>query len=55
MNARKYPRTMAEAFPRGAEYGCAIERPMDSGDKLVMWACLLATVGMGVLFVLEYV
>ena len=27
MNTRKFPRTRAEAFPTGAEYGCAIERP----------------------------
>ena len=27
MNTRKYPRTSAEAFPRGPEYGAAIERP----------------------------
>ena len=27
MNTRKFPRTSAEAFPIGAEYGCAIERP----------------------------
>ena len=34
MNTRKYPRTMDEAFPHGAEYGCAIERPETSGEKL---------------------
>ena len=27
MNTRRYPRTSAEAFPIGPEYGCAIERP----------------------------
>ncbi len=26
MNTRRYPRTLNEAFPRTAEYGCAIER-----------------------------
>lgn len=55
MNTRRYPRTINEAFPRGAQYGCSIERPFDKGDKLVMWACLAASIGMGILFVLEYV
>ena len=55
MNTRRYHRNSMLAFPRTAEYGCAVERPMDSGDKLVMWACILATVFMGVLFVWEYV
>lgn len=27
MNTRTFPRTMNQAFPRTAEYGCAIERP----------------------------
>lgn len=27
MDTRKWPRTMNEAFPRSAEYGCAIEQP----------------------------
>ena len=27
MNTRKYPRTMNEAFPRTAEYACAVDRP----------------------------
>lgn len=27
MNTRKYPRTLNEAFPRTAEYACAIDRP----------------------------
>ena len=27
MNTRRYPRSSAEAFPIGPEYGCAIERP----------------------------
>lgn len=26
MNTRSYPRTLNEAFPRTADYGCAIER-----------------------------
>ena len=27
MNTRKFPRTLDEAFPTGAHYGCAIEKP----------------------------
>lgn len=27
MNTRRHPRTIKEAFPKTAEYGCAIERP----------------------------
>lgn len=26
MTARRHPRTTGEAFPRTAEYGCAVER-----------------------------
>jgi hypothetical protein len=26
MQTRQYPRTLNEAFPRTAEYGCAVER-----------------------------
>ena len=35
MNSRKYPRTLAEAFPRGAEYGCAIEKPATTGERVI--------------------
>lgn len=55
MNTRKFPRTSAEAFPRGPEYASSIERPMDKGDKLVMVACIAASVFMFVLFVAEYI
>ena len=34
MNTRKYPRTLAEAFPHGPEYGCALERPETAGEKM---------------------
>ena len=27
MNTRTFPRTLNQAFPRTAEYGCAVERP----------------------------
>ena len=54
MNTRKYHRNSMLAFPRTAEYGCAIERPMDKGDKLVMVACIAASIFMGILFISEY-
>jgi hypothetical protein len=44
MNSRKFPRTLDEAFPKTAEYGCAIERPhryFEQQDRIVMWACVV--------------
>lgn len=35
MNTRRYPRTLAEAFPHGAEYGCAIEKPVTTGERIL--------------------
>ena len=35
MNSRKFPRTMDQAFPFGAEYGCAIEKPVTTGERIV--------------------
>lgn len=43
MNTRKFPRTSAEAFPRGPEYGCAIERP-SRGHSVANWTMLAALV-----------
>lgn len=40
-NTRRYPRTLAEAFPRGPEYGCAIERPAPRKTRLGVLVCLL--------------
>lgn len=31
MNPRRHPRTLNEAFPRTAEYACAIDRPARYG------------------------
>jgi len=46
---KRHPRTLNEAFPKTAEYGCAIEKParwhLDPADRLVVRtaiACLLA-------------
>lgn len=36
MNSRRYSRSMREAFPFGAEYGCAIERP-SRGHRVANW------------------
>lgn len=53
MNTRKFPRTLNEAFPRGADYASAIERPR-APDVPVMAVCiciivgLLALIGIGV-------
>ncbi len=44
MNTRRYPRTMAEAFPHGPEYGCAIERPAPNRAPRLLWAGLIALV-----------
>lgn len=34
LNTRRYPRTLDEAFPGGAAYGCALERPAPRGERL---------------------
>lgn len=33
MDTRRYHRTTHEAFPHGAEYGCAIERPNNAARR----------------------
>jgi len=40
-NTRRYPRTLAEAFPHGPEYGCAIERPAPRRTRLGVLVCVL--------------
>lgn len=44
LNTRRYPRTLDEAFPRGAAYGCALTRPEARGEKLAGVA-LAVTIG----------
>lgn len=44
MNTRRYPRTLQEAFPHSVEYACAVERPYDSQDRIVLKACAVAIV-----------
>ena len=37
MNARTYPRTMAEAFPQTTLYACALERPAPNPYPRALW------------------
>lgn len=46
VNTRRYPRTMDEAFPHGAEYGCAIERPETDGERMA-GVVLAVLIGIG--------
>jgi len=41
MNTRRYPRSTLEAFGCDAESACAIERPIDKPDYIVVWASLI--------------
>jgi len=43
-NTRRFSRTLNEAFPYGAEYGCAIERPAPNRYPRLLWAGLAALV-----------
>lgn len=49
ITTRKFPRTLAEAFPRGTEYASAIERSRrtdHSGIVIVVISIVLAIAGM---------
>lgn len=48
-----FARRMGET-PLRPDYANAIERPMDKGDRLVMVACIAASIFMGILFIAEY-
>ena len=37
MNARRFPRTMNEAFPNTPEYGCAIEVHLSFSTRVARW------------------
>lgn len=52
MNTRKYPRTSAEAFPIGPEYGCAIEKPR-TGHRVANWTMVAAVVYLAALLIWE--
>ena len=53
MNTRTYPRTLNEAFPRTVEYACAVERPSDRADRIVMWGCGIAAIALLLVLLLE--
>lgn len=38
MTTRKFSRTMNEAFPQTADYGCAVTRSRND-DKTIFWGC----------------
>ena len=37
MSAGRFPRTLNEAFPRTAEYGCAIEVHLSFSTRAARW------------------
>lgn len=41
MNARRYPRTLGEAF-KGPDYACALERPARTPYPRALWVALFA-------------
>ena len=43
MNTRQFPRTTNEAFPKTANYGCAIERTRPA-DRAVNWALFVGAI-----------
>jgi len=47
VQTRKYPRTLDEAFPQ--DYCDPIERPIDTPDRIVLWACTVAAAVVGAL------
>lgn len=54
MNARKFARTTNEAFPHGAEYGCAIERPSPRlADTVAKWLMYFAAFYIAVILAVE--
>lgn len=54
MNTRRYPRSLNEAFPHGAEYGAAIERPR-TGHRVAYWTMAFAVVYLAGLLIWELV
>lgn len=45
MNTRKFSRTMDQAFPFGPEYGCSIEKPVNTWERVadVVLAVVIGT------------
>lgn len=52
MNTRKYHRNSMLAFPRTAEYGCAIEKPR-TGHRVANWTMVAAVVYLAILLIWE--
>jgi hypothetical protein len=52
MNTRRYPRTAADAFKTGPEYGCAIEKP-SNGHRAAYWTMAAAVVYLAGLLIWE--
>jgi hypothetical protein len=55
----KAARTMHQAFPKTADYACAIEGPqqydrLPVSDKIVMWACVIGGVAVAVMAVFNW-
>jgi len=48
VQTRKYPRTLDEAFG-SKDYCEPIERPIDTPDRIVLWACTVAAAVVGAL------
>jgi len=44
MTTRRFPRTLDQAFPTGAAYGCAITRPRHSREQFLDY-CLAVVIG----------
>lgn len=55
MNTRTYYRNSVLAFPKSAEYGCAIERPYKThlADRAVIWALAVAFVTVMTILLVE--
>ena len=51
---RTFCRNSALAWPRTADYACALERPADNSDLIVMAACAAAGVILLALAALEW-
>ncbi len=52
MQTRTYPRNSVLAFPKTCEYACAVERPYDPADRIVLIGCAVAAVALAVILAL---
>lgn len=42
---RRHPRGLTEAF-KGPDYACAVERPLDRSDRIVVWGCAIVALAL---------